>query len=273
MRPVLGSLIVVLSSVMAAVSSSIFLFAESRLSLVSLRSLSHQFFWSASASPSFSMRPSIFSISSRTVLKGLLAWSMAMMRPKSGEEPFTSSAACRKPMALLRGSSFEASAPAAAESWRCLRMVLFFWKNCAPVEVADTEPKVAKAASLFKIAMASDRAASSWVRKSTRFSYCFFLDAHISKSFAKKSSASAFWDSAASSWVLFDDKSSSLSDRRPCFVLYADSISSNALTMSAMYLSYAVWARFSASRAEAKFASKVSFMSFRMPTTSPERAL
>mmetsp|Transcript_39054 Transcript_39054/g.99149 ORF Transcript_39054/g.99149 Transcript_39054/m.99149 type:complete len:271 (+) Transcript_39054:396-1208(+) len=235
MRPVLGSKIVVFNSVMEALNSPIFLLEAWMPVFVSERSLSHQLFCSMSAAPSFSMSPNIFLISSSTTLKGLLAWSMAMMRPKSGEEPFTSSAACKKPMALLRGSSFEASA--AAESWRCLRMVLFFWKNCAPVEVADTEPKVANAASLFKIAMASDRAASSWVRRSTRFSYCFFLDAHISKSFAKKSSASAFWDSAASSWVLFDDKSSSLPDRRPCFVLYADSISSNALTMSAMYLS------------------------------------
>mmetsp|Transcript_173104 Transcript_173104/g.555059 ORF Transcript_173104/g.555059 Transcript_173104/m.555059 type:complete len:238 (-) Transcript_173104:800-1513(-) len=236
MRPVLGSKIVVFSSVMEALNSPIFLLEASMPAFVSERSLSHQLFCSMSAAPSLSMSPNIFSISSSTTLKGLFAWSMEMMRPKRGDEPLTSSAAWRKPMAFLRGSA-SLPAPARSASWRCLRMTAPRWKNCcAPEDVAETPPKVAKAASLLRMAMASARAVSSDARSSTRVSYCFFFAAHMSKSLAKKSSASALVLSADSSCVLFAARSPSLSENRPCLVLYSDAIASWASSMSFVYL-------------------------------------
>mmetsp|Transcript_60775 Transcript_60775/g.159189 ORF Transcript_60775/g.159189 Transcript_60775/m.159189 type:complete len:213 (-) Transcript_60775:624-1262(-) len=208
---------VLLSSEMVFSSSRIEFFASSMASFVSSRSLSHHSFCCTSAFSSSSMRWSILPISSTTVLKGLLACSIAKMRVSSGAPWVSAWAACRKVCARNLRTPKEASSEDMAACWRCTRMVLRrSWMSATPLLVAETVPKVAKASSLKRMEIASDKAASSCALRATRSSYCLLFAAHMSTSLDKKSSASANCVWAASSWLLFAAKSSSLSPSWPC---------------------------------------------------------
>mmetsp|Transcript_134492 Transcript_134492/g.335513 ORF Transcript_134492/g.335513 Transcript_134492/m.335513 type:complete len:282 (+) Transcript_134492:761-1606(+) len=212
---------------------------------VSVRSLWHHAFWSLSALPSSSIILIIFSISSRTVAKGLLACNMATMLPRRVEPwpPTFSAAPCRKACAFclvtVSAAAF-ASNPwwlatdATKRDGRCLRI----WKNAGTAsveEVAFVVPKAANAASLLMMDKASARAASSCARNATRSSYCFFFAAHMSRRAARNSSASVFSASASASWERLADKSSSFPASSACFLLYAASISCQAFSMDAIY--------------------------------------
>mmetsp|Transcript_102538 Transcript_102538/g.294195 ORF Transcript_102538/g.294195 Transcript_102538/m.294195 type:complete len:205 (-) Transcript_102538:830-1444(-) len=202
--------------------------------LVFSRSESHHAFWLSSLSSSAEISVIIFLISVKTISKGLPACSMAKTLAMTGL-CLAPSARCKKATALALGEASSAWALTEARA-PCLWTEARCTNDTAPVLVAATLPKIAKAASLLRMAMASARAVSSDARSSTRVSYCFFFAAHMSKSLAKKSSASALVLSADSSCVLFAARSPSLSESRPCLVLYSDAIASWASSMSFVYL-------------------------------------
>mmetsp|Transcript_103408 Transcript_103408/g.299128 ORF Transcript_103408/g.299128 Transcript_103408/m.299128 type:complete len:224 (-) Transcript_103408:314-985(-) len=220
-KPVSGSSIASTKVWISLVNVLIISFFVSMSAFVTFRSSSHQALCCVSFSPSALSKESIFSISWSTTAKGLFARSREAMRPKA-KEPCTLASLWRNSCAARRGAAESALAEAAAAK-RCRRMVAR--RVCtkagpvAPVDVASTVPKVAKAASLLRMAMASERAVSSLVLRATRSSYCFFFAAHISESFSRKSSASAFAAVATSSWPRFVDKSPSLPPSSLCFVL------------------------------------------------------
>mmetsp|Transcript_2643 Transcript_2643/g.6837 ORF Transcript_2643/g.6837 Transcript_2643/m.6837 type:complete len:278 (-) Transcript_2643:490-1323(-) len=268
LRPVWGWLMVLSSSLIWPSSRPIWVLFALMSSFVFCRSSTHQSRCSRSFAASWSMRPSIFSTCSSTTWKGFWACSRARTLAMRGEEP---AALARNCCAALRFCT--SSTRGATCRWRRTLLSCMNVGPVAPVFVASTVPKVAKAASLLRMEMASERAASSLSRSRTRFLYSLALAAHMSCSCARKVSASSRASLASASWPFLMERSWSLPDSLPCFSVCDASISLYAASIVAMYLVKAVTAFSSVAVAVARLAPNVSFMSFRMPTTSPDCAV
>mmetsp|Transcript_63096 Transcript_63096/g.188050 ORF Transcript_63096/g.188050 Transcript_63096/m.188050 type:complete len:215 (+) Transcript_63096:986-1630(+) len=210
LRPVPGSSIVLVKDSIALSSAVIWVFLRARLSLLVFLSVVHHASWSASAFSSAARRSIIFWISANTMVKGLLASSMPAIRLSSTD--FLDPAAFRS---RAWACCLLASCPSLC--WRCLRTDLPWKKLVGPLLVAPTAPKVSKAASLFRMEMASAIAASSFVRSMVRSSYSFAFWAHIDNSCSRNASASAFCFSASASCPLFVARVLSLVLSDPCF--------------------------------------------------------
>mmetsp|Transcript_54339 Transcript_54339/g.157787 ORF Transcript_54339/g.157787 Transcript_54339/m.157787 type:complete len:234 (-) Transcript_54339:821-1522(-) len=229
------------SSEIASFRALICVFLLTISSFVTLRSSSHHFLWVASFWPSAASKSIIFWISWRTTAKGFSARNIEAMR-RNMDEPCVSAAFWRNSCAAFRRGAASkpvtASATAKAPArWRRTAERRSCTRRTPPTVVASTVPKVSKAASLLRMAMASDKAASSFMRNWTRSSYCFFFAAHMSRSFWRKSTASSLAMLASSSCPRFVARSPSLPPRWPCFRSYESFKSSWAACISAMYLS------------------------------------
>mmetsp|Transcript_26697 Transcript_26697/g.48454 ORF Transcript_26697/g.48454 Transcript_26697/m.48454 type:complete len:242 (+) Transcript_26697:745-1470(+) len=157
--------------------SMVFVFAKISASLV-VRSELQKSKLVLSDVPSSLISASILSISVRTTSKTFVARTTDITLDRRFE-PFTFDNVC---------INFERKL---SSTMLCFRMVLYCRKLREPVEVAETVPKVANAASLSKIAMASAMAASSSVCSILRLEYSAFLAAHMSSVVARNDSASA----------------------------------------------------------------------------------
>mmetsp|Transcript_84484 Transcript_84484/g.220657 ORF Transcript_84484/g.220657 Transcript_84484/m.220657 type:complete len:216 (-) Transcript_84484:770-1417(-) len=208
----------------------------------------------------------IFSISSSTTWKGF----SASRSPTTRESTLD-----LRPWAALRSSSraccrrSETEGAAAATLLTAAR-----WKNAAgpvpPELVAATFPKVAKAASLLRMATAWEMAASSLVRSCTRDSYSLVLVVQISPRRSRNCDASVRSVSAVLSCSFMVPRPPSLALRSPCFSSRASPMVFAAPSRVSFSFSYAVAATCSTCVASSTLAWKVSIICLRIPTTSPD---
>mmetsp|Transcript_36508 Transcript_36508/g.98830 ORF Transcript_36508/g.98830 Transcript_36508/m.98830 type:complete len:202 (+) Transcript_36508:1052-1657(+) len=196
------------------------------------------------------------------MVKGLLAWSMPAILPSKAERLEPAAAFRRRACACFLCASLPLTTA------RCRLIDLLWTKEVGPLLVAATVPNVSKAASLFRIAMASAMAASSFVLSAVRSSYSLALAEHILINSSRKVSASPFCFSASDSCPLLVASVPSFVLRLPCLDWYEPSMTACAFVMVSMYLMCASAARCSVVRASAKLLVNVSLMSFKMPTTS-----
>mmetsp|Transcript_86038 Transcript_86038/g.221538 ORF Transcript_86038/g.221538 Transcript_86038/m.221538 type:complete len:203 (-) Transcript_86038:774-1382(-) len=192
------------------VSSSISVSLAARALPLASRSALHQSSCFLSAAPSSTISVSILPISSRTVEKGFSASSSVSTLTKCSGLSLPQ-AACSSSCTCLR-----------TERGRLLRTRARCRKLAGPVVpslVASTLPNVSKAESLFKIAIASEIAASSLLRIMFLCSYSFAFCSHMGVNSARKSSSLAFSCSALDSCDFFVASSSSLLPRDVCFLL------------------------------------------------------
>mmetsp|Transcript_51038 Transcript_51038/g.111264 ORF Transcript_51038/g.111264 Transcript_51038/m.111264 type:complete len:223 (+) Transcript_51038:891-1559(+) len=202
LRPVTGSLMVVSRRLISSLRPLISLVFSVTMPLCFVLSSLHHCSCSTSAFSSFVMTSSILPISVITTLNGFSAWSRAWILAMRGDD---ATFGARKAVTALMDSG--------AWTWRWTLLVC---RNFAPVEVALTPPKVAKAASLLRMETASAMAASSLVRSMTRCLYSSAFFSHMSVSWARNSSASAFASTAVESCVFLVERSPSLLPSFPC---------------------------------------------------------
>mmetsp|Transcript_70489 Transcript_70489/g.168822 ORF Transcript_70489/g.168822 Transcript_70489/m.168822 type:complete len:207 (+) Transcript_70489:934-1554(+) len=175
-------------------------------------SLAHHSLEATSFSPSLVITASILSISDRTTLNGFPA--------RSNEAILLTLSVWRDDTCSSTVTAFARMAACLGSGW-CARMERSCRKSAgpsvAPVFVADTLPKVAKAASELRIEMASAMAASSLARRVFRSSYSLAFVSHMGTSCAKKSSSLCFCASKVAYCSFLADRSPSLAESSACF--------------------------------------------------------
>mmetsp|Transcript_82061 Transcript_82061/g.166126 ORF Transcript_82061/g.166126 Transcript_82061/m.166126 type:complete len:214 (-) Transcript_82061:1060-1701(-) len=163
-RPVTGSSMACVRVSISPSSAKICSFFKLSILLFDSRSPLHHVSCLSSASPSLAMSATIFSISWSTMVKGFPACKRARILGSSTD--LLEAAAFRRSPCAFRPASWPwESAPAHC---LCLLMARLCRKDVAPVLVAATFPNVLKATSLLRMEMASEMAASSLLRSSTR---------------------------------------------------------------------------------------------------------
>mmetsp|Transcript_60730 Transcript_60730/g.117051 ORF Transcript_60730/g.117051 Transcript_60730/m.117051 type:complete len:217 (+) Transcript_60730:793-1443(+) len=174
-------------------------FLESKLLLLSSRSFLHHSSCSSSAFCSADSNSSILSISESTLAKGfpICSMTMTLLSETDLSTAATFSSCIAKSCLLSAGFT------------TCLLMLERCKKNNFPL-VDSTLPKVSKASSLLRMAMAWAMAACSFVRNAVRVSYCFAFSAQIFCNSVKKLSASAFSACAVESFFSADARLLSL---------------------------------------------------------------
>ena len=210
------------------------------------------------------MTPTVLLIISRTFLNGLPS-EMAMATRATRTE------CALREARMSSADSFLRRAGSDSDTW--MKDAAPWTKPVAPVDVESTFPKLAKAASLLRIEMASAMAASSPARSMLRFSNSFALAEQRSVSVARNSWSAASSASMVSTSDEMVEISAALSPISFFFASKSSSISSYSFVFNSMNSSYSFWAFSSAVIADSKFDLKVSCMFLMTPTISPDCAL
>mmetsp|Transcript_89512 Transcript_89512/g.200277 ORF Transcript_89512/g.200277 Transcript_89512/m.200277 type:complete len:231 (+) Transcript_89512:552-1244(+) len=224
-RPVWGSSMVVVSASISPLRVMIWLFFScSSLVFVVLSEL-HQASWSSSACSSAAIRSIIFWISVSATVNGLPDARSAMALASVTDLP--NFAAFRSKACASRLCVSCATKP---RRGRCF-LDLAWRRAVGPLFVAATVPKVWKAASLFRIAMASEMAASSCVLSSVRSSYSCAFWVQMASNESRKFSDSSFCLCASANRPFFVARSPSLPLSDACFSWKRPSILECAFVM------------------------------------------